>query len=64
MLEFVLIILISHTIQFGHQTTVNKEFWALERTKKLRESLGLPSELQIQYELHEETAFKSAAYTL
>lgn len=36
--------------------------------KKLKESLGLPSELQIQYELHKETAFKqhgkSAAYTL
>lgn len=36
--------------------------------KKLRESLNLPPELQIQYELHKETAFKhggkAVAYTL
>lgn len=49
-------------------TSNNSKQRILSIGKKLRESLGLPTELQIQYELHKETAFKhngkSVAYTL
>lgn len=49
-------------------TSNNNKQRILSIGKKLRESLNLPPELQIQYELHKETAFKhggkAAAYTL
>lgn len=49
-------------------TSNNNKQRILSIGKKLKESLKLPQELQIQYELHKESAFKhggkAAAYTL
>ncbi|XP_031618088.1 eukaryotic translation initiation factor 4E1-like [Contarinia nasturtii] len=49
-------------------TSNNNKQRILSIGRKLKESLNIPQELQIQYELHKETAFKhggkAAAYTL